>query len=110
MQDIWELQNQTLMFGDKISQLLKKEIEDKEKLKMTNELATSKKQYILDKGAWENGRDKLKGENDEERKNLLFWRIHCLDSESKGKKKETKLTNALTSEKKARGTCKGQVL
>jgi len=82
-----------------ITKLLKKEIKDEEKTKMTNKLTTLKKQCVIHKEALEKEREIVKGEKVELEKKYKSWRNYCLESEKKSKGKEKELNVALAKEK-----------
>jgi len=65
MQIFLELHSRTLLFNHKLTSLLKKEIEDEEKLKMVNDLAVLKKQYASDKEVWQKEQNSMKDEKKE---------------------------------------------
>lgn len=101
MNSFLELHSFTLLYGQGITSLLKKEIVDQHKAKMANESANLKKKYEADKNSWAKEKKTLEGEIYESLERLKTQKTRCLDSEKKLKKKNEGMGKALANEKKA---------
>jgi len=79
-----ELHDQSLIYGYKITKLLKKERKDGGKMKMTNESATLKQNCVVDKEASEKERKVVKEDKVELEKKLKSWKNRYLDLKKNG--------------------------
>lgn len=83
-----EISQNTLVYRQRISNLLRKEMADEEKAKAANESANMKKKYEANKKPWVEEKETLEGKRNQNEKRLKTWKDRCLDSEKKLEKEQ----------------------
>lgn len=104
------LPSQSLLYSQKITKILKIEIKDEGKAKITKELTSLKWQCVVNKEALENEWDVVRRRRLNLIKKHKSWRNYCLDSKKKSKDNVKELNVVFTKEKNRRKIVKVESL